>query len=1023
MRAGLGVVASLTISAQASLAVARQANGTTAPAATSQEFGAYFISRAAEFAAAGNWTGLEQYGRRVLGHLETLLGPHDTDFAPLLAVVAYALAQQGRMSDAQIYVERVRSATAPGQTLGIDFAGKLVEVRARLAALDAAGRWGEAEPLARAAYETLEAMAGPRHPLTGLSAGQLASTLRSLGRFSEAEPLARLQLENLEAAPARNDADIRVSKIALANILADQGKCAEADSLLRELVQSRPAGPISQWDAILLNNFAQNLNCLGLGGEMVDLQRRALATIEGSAFETPELRFRTLTNLGGALEIQGFYVEAEGLHRRALEISESTWGPDHPSVAIALRFLANNLDLQDRLAEANSLHARALAINEATFGIDNLLTADSMARLGVNWVRQGRLSGLEPLFTRSLQIRRQFLGDAHPETAESAQMLSMLYLVDGSPNLALAPARIALDGSRELGWRESRSMGQRAQLQRGRWTALSASLFSKAAFKVNQAAPDEALAGEAFSALQDASTSITGRALANSTARASLDPAGQALARAWQGAIEERAGIDRRRSEALASIQAPVTVFDGDDRRAALSRLIEDTQRELIQTQPRYMELIAPQPVPLQAVATGSSDEPALLGDDEALILLAPLDERMAQVAQKGLVFAVTRQGYAWAEISLERAALHSAVQALRSSLDSEGATPASGVDLAASSTLYAALFGDPAVAALIADKPEWILVPQGELVSLPFAALSTAKVSSPAVSGRPQAWLGLQRALSIVPEVATLRTLRTLKRPTAQTSTPFIGFGAPDFGGSAQPGQAAAYFRGSQADVDAVRKLAPLPGTAEELHRLAAAFGVDDVDSGALWLGADATEFQLMRLNAAGDLGRARVIAFATHGLLTGDLAGTLAEPALALSPPVAKTSSEAFADDGLLTASEASGLSLRADWVILSACNTAAGGGEVGEGLTGLARAFFYAGADTLLVSHWRVDDEAAARLTTRAVQISNTDPNGSRAQALRASMIELSQTPGFESPTYWAPLTLVGVDRLEGRSTARP
>ena len=88
-------------------------------------------------------------------------------------------------------------------------------------------------------------------------------------------------------------------------------------------------------------------------------------------------------------------------------------------------------------------------------------------------------------------------------------------------------------------------------------------------------------------------------------------------------------------------------------------------------------------------------------------------------------------------------------------------------------------------------------------------------------------------------------------------------------------------------------------------------------------------------------DLSDYRVLAFATHGLVSGELSG-LGEPALVFTPP--ETGTEA--DDGLLTASEIATLKLDADWVILSACNTAAADGTPGaEGLSGMAKAFFYA------------------------------------------------------------------------------
>ena len=101
-------------------------------------------------------------------------------------------------------------------------------------------------------------------------------------------------------------------------------------------------------------------------------------------------------------------------------------------------------------------------------------------------------------------------------------------------------------------------------------------------------------------------------------------------------------------------------------------------------------------------------------------------------------------------------------------------------------------------------------------------------------------------------------------------------------------------------------------------------------------------------------DLSTTKVVGFATHGLIAGDLP-KLGEPALALTPPKEPTPE----DDGLLRASEVTQLKLNADFVVLSACNTAAADGTPGaEGLSGLAKAFFYAGARSLLVSHWPVD-----------------------------------------------------------------
>lgn len=209
---------------------------------------------------------------------------------------------------------------------------------------------------------------------------------------------------------------------------------------------------------------------------------------------------------------------------------------------------------------------------------------------------------------------------------------------------------------------------------------------------------------------------------------------------------------------------------------------------------------------------------------------------------------------------------------------------------------------------------------------------------------------------------------------------------------------------RGHLADVEKLRNLASLPNTADELLTVAASLGArsDDVH-----LREAATE-TVVRETALTDY---RVVTFATHALTAGDFAGELAEPALVLTPP--DQASER--DDGLLTASEVAQLNLNADWVVLSACNTAAADGTPGaEGLSGLAKAFFYAGSRALLVSHWSVETVSAQRLTTGMFAALLENPELGRSEALRLAMLALMEderTPYFAHPLFWAPLTVVG------------
>jgi formylglycine-generating enzyme required for sulfatase activity len=210
---------------------------------------------------------------------------------------------------------------------------------------------------------------------------------------------------------------------------------------------------------------------------------------------------------------------------------------------------------------------------------------------------------------------------------------------------------------------------------------------------------------------------------------------------------------------------------------------------------------------------------------------------------------------------------------------------------------------------------------------------------------------------------------------------------------------------RSGLADAGEIRSQVPLPETADELCAVARDLGASDKD---VWLGNRATEAEIKRLSEAGELSKYRIVHFATHGALAGQV-GVSSEPGLILTPPATATER----DDGYLSASEIAQLKLDADWVILSACNTAAGNAEGAAPLSGLARAFFYAGARALLVSHWAVASGPTVKLITGAVGRMSSDKRIGRAEAMRQSMLALiDKGENYEThPAFWAPFVVVG------------
>jgi CHAT domain-containing protein len=188
---------------------------------------------------------------------------------------------------------------------------------------------------------------------------------------------------------------------------------------------------------------------------------------------------------------------------------------------------------------------------------------------------------------------------------------------------------------------------------------------------------------------------------------------------------------------------------------------------------------------------------------------------------------------------------------------------------------------------------------------------------------------------------------------------------------------------------------LDPLPFTREEVETISQFFDPSRV---TVLLGQDARE---SRLTEPGFLADYDIIHFATHGLIDERRPE---RSKLALSFPKDPT------EDGYLQASEIYRLDLGADLVVLSACETGLGRMVRGEGVLGLPRAFFYAGASSVVVSLWSVSDRSTSQLMAAFYQ-RMTSRRESPARALAGAKADLRKGGEFTHPFYWSPFVLMG------------
>lgn len=923
--------------------------------------------------------------RKVAEAKQEILPPGDREVAASRNNVAVALTELGRPEEAAEILKTALAAYDGGDALQI--ATLRINRASALRKLGSTAATEEALRLVESAQANLEEAMGVGEPAAIDALGDLASLSRELGRLEEADALfARV----LQAEEARGVADLEFSRILgnVASLRVEQKRYAEAEGLLR----------------------------------------RALAISTAQAPENDPRRMAQMSNLATTLGFLNRREEALELQRRVVALDRATLPAEHPELAQDLASMAALLIRLDRLDEADQAIQEALQAfgDEAKDGGEDGFTYGSL--LALNGV---------------LELVRD---EGARETAEKPSYAEALADLRQATALLSAPDRRDLPGST-------------SHLPFHVYAAMRA---AENASEGNDDAERTALLAEAFAAAQGIKQLSASRAVVAAGARwAARETTGDdALADAVRRYQDALAALGAARGELAASFAATgpaaeeAAAEEGANRRARLRQEIADLEAEsadlrraIAERFPRYAALSEPAPLSL-------GEAQALLGPDEALILFATSDLSRALPGTTGsVVVAVTSESVVAKPIAVD-AELGEAVHALRCAaaltdrgcgrepiavasrgsmnVAAEADAAPSGVpafDTALAERVYQATFAP--VEAEIASKRHWLVVPDQTLVGLPLNLL----VRPGAGKSDAVDWIIREHAVSVLPAASTLRTLRGSDARPDPGGLAFLGVGDPAIGdrarrqgpvacattdlaqrrSAAPPDERSLGSSGPSglADPDRLRRLAALPDTRCELQTIADRLGQNR--QAELLLGREATETRLKTMSEAGALARFRTVSFATHGLL-GDEVGQH-EAALVLTPP----EHASLTDDGLLTASEIAGLKLGADWVILSACNTAAGRDEGDEeGLSGLASAFFYAGARSLLVSSWPVYSDAAARLTTTALAAQGDDPAIGRAEALRRAMLSVlddpAASPRERHPAYWAPFTIVG----EGGST---
>ncbi len=769
--------------------------------------------------------------------------------------------------------------------------------------------------------------------------------------------------------------------------------------------------------------------------------------------------------LANTLAQQGKLIEAESVAREALFGMLEASGTDNYHTVMALQFIAENYLMQGRFNDAMVIAERALGILHTLGAEENspgvlaayqvkgkalLLSGDGTSaaeyfskiiaqlrrpggvalagikddlNIGIALIRINEPAEAEALFRRRFEALVKRFDVTHYDALEARALIGVAASVQGRQSEALRIFREVMPSIME-----SPESGDR--------TKLTERTF-RLRFIIN-AYIDLLFEGVTTSDLSDDRMTeifrITEAARAGAVQKAIVE---QTL-RNIGGSSKELGEIIRQYQD----IQVQTQI--ADDQLSAYLWTSQDTNLDemigKLRTRIRTLEEAGDtllREIKSRVPSYDRMVNPTLITADEVRKMLRPGEVLVSSYPtdRATYIWAVPREG----SVRITRSALTEGdlsgmVTSLRRALDSNPRTfgDIPEFDLKAAYALYEQLLKPHEQ--LLAGAREVIFVSHGSLGQLPIHLLLTSPYDDGVDAGllfsryRLAPWLIRKHALSISPSLDALRKIRSLPLAGEGRRT-YAGFGDPLFkayqagrGTGAAIATRGLVIRGVRATGDDAERdaktysaqlsqLSRLPDTAQEIETVARVLGADPARD--VFLRERASEGLVKSMNLA-DL---KVLAFATHALIPGDLDG-LDQPALALSAPAVTGEAE----DGLLTMKEVLGLKLNADWVILSACNTGAGEDAGKEAISGLGRAFFFAGTRALLVSYWPVESNSAMRLVSRMFRFYREE-RLSRSEALRRSMLDLvdngilkdrdknSDTVSYAHPLFWAPFAVVG------------
>jgi CHAT domain-containing protein/tetratricopeptide (TPR) repeat protein len=965
---------------------------------------------------------------RSLAIKEERLTRNDVNLANTLRGQASALQWKGDYGKARVSLDRARAIQEAAGASNPSYAETLTLLGLQLWF---EGNLIDGRDISRRALDAAEMTLRPDHPTVAYALQSLAVVTADLGDIAEAQQLLERALSIAERTfgPGHPQTARFLNDLAHSNLLLDDYPQARKLFVRALNIVQRTSGTRSEQVATYLHNLALIDAALGDYASARRLHARALAIWEQVLEPDHPYVAVALTELATVYLKQGSPSYALPLLERALAIRERRLGAQHRDVARTLADLSATIALMGQFTRAQDLAGRALRIWDHIDAPDAPDLADVLVLCADLEERRGNAAGARDYYTRATAIRAKVFGRSHPDFAAAESGLARALAELGEGPAAMQAAAEAERTARE----HLRMMLRYLPEREGLTYALSRPKALDLMVSLSETSHDAA--DIALNGVVQSRALVLDEMMRRRAGERSRDDT---------AALRQRLGDTQRRLVNL--------VVRGPDERTSASYLAlvaqarraqDAAESELVERSAPFREELTREQVDVAHVRAAVPDRSALVSFvryERQQTGSKPSHRYLAYVVRPHEPTVVAPLGSA---APIERLVSQWRGAIVDDVLGEGTVANPPGESARSFGRALRQRIWDP-IAPFLRGAETVFIVPDGTLSLVPFVALPIDS----------NAYL-IERA-PVIHYLPAERDLVNLPGDAKPTGHGILALGGPDFDDAtsfrsqgqrvrkATTAGSAAITTRAACDRFQALTFSPLAGTLQEVREIAdhwASPGQSAIDGASVLVAGNASE----RAFKQGAPGR-RVLHLATHGFFLSDacsptvvssrsvgglVSSGLPRPqrdaalkaaespllfsGLALAGANARASAAADDEDGILTAAEVAAMDLHGvEWAVLSACETGVGQIKSSEGVFGLRRAFQIAGAHTVIMSLWSVDDESTSKWM-QALYAGRYQRHLTTARAVHEATLnalrERRAAGSTTQPFYWAAFVAQG------------